>query len=161
MSTGPVGTHYDLRRVESPRYFRIAFRITSDFGTSSSTALLSSAATSPGSRRNTTFLLLRSSWIKCGRPIRFFARFVTLRRRPRFCKLGKTDDPHTQKIVQVLVRKADLQNGGVHVLRHSFCSHLAMRGAPTRGARWTQRHHDDAALHAPEFHSRRQRDPLA
>ena len=29
-------------------------------------------------------------------------------------------------------RKAGLTHDGVHILRHSFCSHLAMRGAPAR-----------------------------
>lgn len=29
-------------------------------------------------------------------------------------------------------RRANLANGGVHVLRHTICSHLAMRGAPSR-----------------------------
>ncbi|GMR23453.1 MAG: tyrosine-type recombinase/integrase [Acidobacteriota bacterium] len=52
----------------------------------------------------------------------------------------------TQKIVQVLVRKAartaNLQNGGVHVLRHTFCSHLAMRGAPTRAIQELAGHKD-------------------
>jgi site-specific recombinase XerD len=30
-------------------------------------------------------------------------------------------------------RRAGLKetNGGVHILRHTFCSHLAMKGAPT------------------------------
>jgi integrase len=44
--------------------------------------------------------------------------------------------PLTQREVQGLVaraaRRANLQNNGVHVLRHTFCSHLAMRGAATR-----------------------------
>jgi len=38
-------------------------------------------------------------------------------------------------MVQGLVKRADRRAGvphGVHILRHSFCSHLAMRGAPTR-----------------------------
>jgi integrase len=49
-----------------------------------------------------------------------------------------TDDgkPLTQREVQGLVRRAarraNLRNVGVHVLRHTFCSHLAMRGAPAR-----------------------------
>lgn len=30
------------------------------------------------------------------------------------------------------VRKANLRRRGIHVLRHTFCSHLAMRGAPAR-----------------------------
>ena len=29
-------------------------------------------------------------------------------------------------------REAGLAHDGVHLLRHSFCSHLAMRGAPPR-----------------------------
>ena len=29
-------------------------------------------------------------------------------------------------------RRAHVQNDGVHVLRHTFCSHLAMRGGPAR-----------------------------
>ena len=35
-----------------------------------------------------------------------------------------------QTMVKQAARTAGLQNVGVHVLRHSFCSHLAMRGAP-------------------------------
>jgi integrase len=54
--------------------------------------------------------------------------------------------PLTQKIVQVLVRKAarraNLANGGVHVLRHTFCSHLAMRGAPARAIQELAGHKD-------------------
>ena len=34
--------------------------------------------------------------------------------------------------VDASVRRAKLANVGVHVLRHTFCSHLAMGGAPTR-----------------------------
>ena len=44
--------------------------------------------------------------------------------------------PLTQREVQGLVaraaRRANLRNVGVHILRHTFCSHLAMRGAPAR-----------------------------
>ena len=29
-------------------------------------------------------------------------------------------------------RRAKLPQDGVHILRHTFCSHLAMRGAPPR-----------------------------
>ena len=29
-------------------------------------------------------------------------------------------------------RRANLRHVGVHVLRHTFCSHLSMRGAPVR-----------------------------
>lgn len=42
----------------------------------------------------------------------------------------------SQKMVQLLVKRAaeraNLARGGVHILRHTFCSHLAMRGAPVR-----------------------------
>ena len=48
----------------------------------------------------------------------------------------RDDSPLTQRAVQGLVlraaRRANLRNVGVHVLRHTFCSHLATRGAPTR-----------------------------
>jgi len=44
--------------------------------------------------------------------------------------------PLTEGIVQGFVRraaqKAGLFNNGPHMLRHTFCSHLAMRGAPAR-----------------------------
>jgi site-specific recombinase XerD len=29
-------------------------------------------------------------------------------------------------------RAAKLKNRGIHILRHTFCSHLAMKGAPAR-----------------------------
>jgi integrase len=42
----------------------------------------------------------------------------------------------TQRLLQGLVaraaRRAGLPNVGVHILRHTFCSHLAMRGAGAR-----------------------------
>jgi site-specific recombinase XerD len=46
-----------------------------------------------------------------------------------------TGEPLTQKIVQVELRRAARRakaREGVHILRHTFCSHLAMRGAPAR-----------------------------
>ena len=50
------------------------------------------------------------------------------------CK--RDGSPLTQRAVQGLglraARRASLRNVGVHVLRHTFCSHLAMRGAATR-----------------------------
>jgi integrase len=43
------------------------------------------------------------------------------------------DDPLTETVVQGLLRqaarRAGLTNNGPHILRHTFCSHLAMRGA--------------------------------
>jgi integrase len=56
-------------------------------------------------------------------------------RSPRvLCQRGGS--PLTQKIVREYVgrsvRRALLAKSGVHRLRHTFCSHLAMRGAPAR-----------------------------
>jgi hypothetical protein len=54
--------------------------------------------------------------------------------------------PLTQKIVQDhvcrSVRRAQLAKGGVHRLRHTFCSHLAMRGAPARAIQDLAGHQD-------------------
>ena len=43
--------------------------------------------------------------------------------------------PLTQKVIQVLVRRTARRANvkpGVDILRHTFCSHLAMRGAPAK-----------------------------
>ena len=52
----------------------------------------------------------------------------------------------TQKIVQDHVRRAarraQVTNAGVHVLRHTFCSHLAMKGAPPRAIQELAGHQD-------------------
>ena len=43
--------------------------------------------------------------------------------------------PLTQKMVQGRMKQVAERarvRRGVHILRHTFCSHLAMRGAPTR-----------------------------
>lgn len=54
--------------------------------------------------------------------------------------------PVTQRIVRDLVqksaRRALLRNDGVHVLRHTFCSHLAMKGAPARAIQELAGHKD-------------------
>ena len=54
--------------------------------------------------------------------------------------------PLTQKQVQKLVRKAareaGLADGGVHILRHTFCSRLAMRGATARAIQELAGHKD-------------------
>ncbi len=54
--------------------------------------------------------------------------------------------PLTQKRVQILVRNAarlaNLPNGGVHILRHTFCSHLAMLGVPPRAIQELAGHRD-------------------
>ena len=54
--------------------------------------------------------------------------------------------PLGQRLVQGLVlraaRSAGLQNGGVHALRHTFCSHLAMRGGGARAIQELAGHRD-------------------
>ena len=53
--------------------------------------------------------------------------------------------PLTQKVVQVAVRRVALRarvKPGVHILRHTFCSHLAMRGAPARAIQELAGHQD-------------------
>lgn len=54
--------------------------------------------------------------------------------------------PLTQKVVQGLVRRAArralLAKCGVHLLRHTFCSHLAMRGASVKAIQEFAGHKD-------------------
>jgi len=54
--------------------------------------------------------------------------------------------PLSQKVMQCLVRRAakraGLKNEGIHVLRHTFCSHLAMQGAPARAIQELAGHKD-------------------
>ncbi len=54
-------------------------------------------------------------------------------------------EPLTQKVVQVVMRRTARRanvKGGVHILRHTFCSHLAMRGAPARAIQELAGHQD-------------------
>jgi integrase len=52
----------------------------------------------------------------------------------------------TRQLVQYSVkrvtRRANLEHRGVHILRHTFCSHLAMRGAPARAIQELAGHQD-------------------
>lgn len=54
----------------------------------------------------------------------------------RFVVCSDDGDALSQRLVQGFVlraaRRANLQNLGVHVLRHTFCSHLAMKGGAAR-----------------------------
>ncbi len=54
--------------------------------------------------------------------------------------------PLSQKVMQCVVRRAarraQVKQEGIHVLRHTFCSHLAMRGAPTRAIQELAGHKD-------------------
>jgi site-specific recombinase XerD len=53
--------------------------------------------------------------------------------------------PLTQKVMQVMMRRAPRRANvklGIHILRHTFCSHLAMRGAPVRAIQELAGHED-------------------
>lgn len=53
--------------------------------------------------------------------------------------------PLTQKVVQVMMRRIARRANvkpGLHILRHTFCSHLAMRGAPARAIQELAGHQD-------------------
>jgi site-specific recombinase XerD len=53
--------------------------------------------------------------------------------------------PLTQKEIQGLTRRTARRANvrpGVHILRHTFCSHLAMRGAPARAIQELAGHQD-------------------
>ena len=47
-----------------------------------------------------------------------------------------------QSCVKRAARRANVRLDGVHVLRHTFCSHLAMRGAPVRAIQELAGHRD-------------------
>lgn len=44
--------------------------------------------------------------------------------------------------VRRVARRAGLEHDGVHILRHTFCSHPAMRGAPARAIQELAGHQD-------------------
>jgi site-specific recombinase XerD len=53
--------------------------------------------------------------------------------------------PLSQKVVQVTMRRVARRatvKAGVHILRHTFCSHLAMRGAPAGAIQELAGHQD-------------------
>lgn len=88
-----------------------------------------------------------------------------LRSKRVFCQDDRT--PFTRQIVQnrmiLAARRANVRRG-VHILRHTFCSHLSMRGAPPKadpGARRACGSDHDPALHAPQSGSPRRGDRAA
>jgi site-specific recombinase XerD len=47
-----------------------------------------------------------------------------------------------KELVARAARRVNLRNNGPHMLRHTFCSHLAMRGAATRAIQELAGHQD-------------------
>lgn len=47
-----------------------------------------------------------------------------------------------QDHVRRAARRASIEKSGVHMLRHTFCSHLAMRGVPARAIQELAGHQD-------------------
>ena len=48
----------------------------------------------------------------------------------------------SQKMIRNRARRAGLAQQGVHILRHTFCSHLSMRGAPVAAIQELAGHED-------------------
>ncbi|MGC4081564.1 MAG: tyrosine-type recombinase/integrase [Vicinamibacterales bacterium] len=54
-------------------------------------------------------------------------------------------ESRSRRIIQVLVRRTARRANvkpGIHILRHTFCSHRAMRGAPARAIQELAGHQD-------------------
>jgi site-specific recombinase XerD len=49
---------------------------------------------------------------------------------------------HIVELLRKVARRVNLRINGPHILRHTFCSHLAMRGAPTRAIQELAGHRD-------------------
>ncbi len=47
-----------------------------------------------------------------------------------------------RKLVRRVARKANLKQDGIHILRHTFCSHLAMRGVTPKAIQELAGHKD-------------------
>src|SRR5712691_10612606 len=57
----------------------------------------------------------------------------------------KQGQPLTQKVIQVMMRRVGRKANvkpGVHILRHTFCSHPAMRGATANAIQELAGHQD-------------------
>ena len=101
---------------------------------------------------------------------RRLAAALSAQRHLRSARVLCQDDgtPLTRPFVQAKMKRASRRAGmphdGLHILRHSFCSHLAMRGAPARAIQELAGpcgSDDDAALHAPHAGGARRGDPAA
>ena len=87
-----------------------------------------------------------------------------LRSRRVLCQVD--GDLMTTKMIADHVRRAakrtGLVNTGAHILRHTFCSHLAMKGAPVRAIQELAGHQDiGTTLHALESSCVGRGDPVA
>jgi len=51
-------------------------------------------------------------------------------------------EPTLTDLLQTVARQTNLRSNGAHILRHTFCSHLAMRGAPARAIQELAGHRD-------------------
>jgi integrase len=70
--------------------------------------------------------------------------------RGKLVLVQSSGEPLTMKIVQDRIGSAARRAGvrpGVHILRHTFCSHLAMRGAPARAIQELAGHQDLKTTH--------------
>jgi site-specific recombinase XerD len=55
---------------------------------------------------------------------------------------GEMTERALRELVARAARRANLRNNGPHILRHTFCSHLAMRGAAPRAIQELAGHRD-------------------
>jgi site-specific recombinase XerD len=49
---------------------------------------------------------------------------------------------HLKDLLAKVGRRANVRSNGPHILRHTFCSHLAMKGAPARAIQELAGHRD-------------------
>jgi integrase len=111
------------------------------------------------SKRHGQITVQRSAWkgqidVPKGGRIRFvpltrrLANALRQHRHLRGARVLHQDDgsPLTEQVIQTLVRRAarlaGLRNNGPHILRHTVCSHLAMRGASAKAIQELAGHRD-------------------